>query len=395
MSTYREQSQAYYSHGKSTRKMADGTTRVYLREAYRCYTKLNHPNGCAGPSSYSADLIHHLSAGPLPAKGRNKKGRAFSTRERKKRSINGKFDNIDCAERINMSKGVNSVATEEEKRIHRCCFTGHRPEKLSEDSEAIKDWLTQQINAAITAGYTTFITGCAMGVDIWAAQIVIHIREEQKSKRGKSNLHLIAATPWPGFSTKWNIDWQQQYSDLLKSADLIVPVCNRYHKGVLQQRNEWMVDHSNRVIAYYNGAPGSTRDTVEYAQKKQIEVITNNPEFVETPKMTKERKARSKADKLPYPENLITDLGLEAICGSNEYKPLNDDQIKGLQYALQQLRPREQEVLKARYENQGTLQVVGEQFGFTRERARQIILKALRKLRNPLRLDFVRDGYEA
>ena len=48
----------YYSHGKSTRKMADGTTRVYLREAYRCYTKLNHPNGCAGPSSYSADLIN-------------------------------------------------------------------------------------------------------------------------------------------------------------------------------------------------------------------------------------------------------------------------------------------------------------------------------------------------
>lgn len=38
--------------------MADGTTRVYLREAYRCYTKLNHPNGCAGPSSYSADLIN-------------------------------------------------------------------------------------------------------------------------------------------------------------------------------------------------------------------------------------------------------------------------------------------------------------------------------------------------
>ena len=48
----------YYSHGKSNRKMADGTTRVYGREAYRCYTKLNHPNGCAGPSSYSADLIN-------------------------------------------------------------------------------------------------------------------------------------------------------------------------------------------------------------------------------------------------------------------------------------------------------------------------------------------------
>lgn len=292
-------------------------------------------------------------------------------------------------------KVVYSVVTEEEKRVHRCCFTGQRPEKLSEDPETIKDWLTQQIKAAISAGYTTFISGCAMGVDIWAAQIVIHIREEQKVKQGNSNLHLIAATPWPGFSNKWSIDWKQQYSDLLKNADLIIPVCNHYHKGVFQQRNEWMVDHSNRVIAYYNGAPGGTKNTIDYAQKKQIEVVTNNPNYVEVPKVIEERKASSKADKLPYPENLITDLGLEAVCGGNEYKPLNDDQMQGLQYALQQLRPREQEAIKARYENQGTLQVVGEQFGVTRERARQIILKALRKLKNPLRLDFIRDGYEA
>ena len=48
----------YYSHGKSKRKMADGSTRIYGRESYRCYTKLNHPNACGGPSSYSADLIN-------------------------------------------------------------------------------------------------------------------------------------------------------------------------------------------------------------------------------------------------------------------------------------------------------------------------------------------------
>ena len=38
-------------------------------------------------------------------------------------------------------------------------------------------------------------------------------------------------------------------------------------------RNEWMVDHSNRVIAYYNGTPGGTRNTIEYAGKKMIEVV--------------------------------------------------------------------------------------------------------------------------
>ncbi len=67
------------------------------------------------------------------------------------------------------------------------------------------------------------------------------------------------------------------YSDLLKEADLVVPVSKHYHKGVYQIRNEWMVDHSSRVIAYYNGEPGGTKNTIDYAEKKGIEVITNNP----------------------------------------------------------------------------------------------------------------------
>ena len=28
--------------------------------------------------------------------------------------------------------------TEEEKRLHRCCFTGHRPEKLNASEEEVK-----------------------------------------------------------------------------------------------------------------------------------------------------------------------------------------------------------------------------------------------------------------
>ena len=81
--------------------------------------------------------------------------------------------------------------SEEEKRLHRCCFTGHRPEKLQAAEDEVKQWLEQQIDAAIAEGFTTFISGCAMGVDIWAGQIVLHKKAEN------SELHLIAATPWP------------------------------------------------------------------------------------------------------------------------------------------------------------------------------------------------------
>ena len=105
-----------------------------------------------------------------------------------------------------------------------------------------------------------------MGVDIWAGQIVL----ERKSEN--PDIHLIAAVPWPGFARRWNEEWKKQYDDLIHRSDLVVNVCEHYHKGVFQQRNEWMVDRSNRVIAFYNGSAGGTRNTIEYAQRKGIEV---------------------------------------------------------------------------------------------------------------------------
>ena len=157
--------------------------------------------------------------------------------------------------------------SEEEKRLHRCCFTGHRPEKICATEDEVKTWLEKQIDQAIADGYTTFISGCAMGVDIWAGQIVLRKKAENPS------LHLIAATPWPGFGARWKDGWKEQYFALLHDADLAVNVCDHYHKGVFQQRNEYMVDRSNRLIAYYNGTPGGTRNTIEYAEKKMIEVV--------------------------------------------------------------------------------------------------------------------------
>ena len=51
---------------------------------------------------------------------------------------------------------------ENEMRLHRCCFTGHRPEKLFLiDSEIIKE-LERAISKAVEDGFTTFISGMAI-----------------------------------------------------------------------------------------------------------------------------------------------------------------------------------------------------------------------------------------
>ncbi len=156
--------------------------------------------------------------------------------------------------------------TEAEKRSKRLCFTGHRPEKLKAGEAVIRTVLENAIDEAISAGFQTFISGMARGVDIWAAEIVLERRSTNPA------LHLICALPHPDFEKKWAADWQQRYLGILAQADYTRTICEGFSMGSYQKRNEWMVDHSAMVLAVYNGGSGGTRNTIEYAKRKGIHV---------------------------------------------------------------------------------------------------------------------------
>lgn len=165
---------------------------------------------------------------------------------------------------ISLGDGFKMI--EQEKRKRRCCFTGHRPQKLSRPERAIKQDLEKSIVRAIEAGYTTFITGMAYGVDIWAGEIVVWLR------KCNPELHLIAAVPYKGFGCRWSTDWKTAYGKLLERADLVQYVCSSYNAGAYQRRNEWMVDHSTHVIAVFNGEKSGTKNTIDYARKCGVHV---------------------------------------------------------------------------------------------------------------------------
>ena len=86
--------------------------------------------------------------------------------------------------------------TEADRRKRRCCFIGHRPQKLTRPVDDIKVDLENEILGTIKDGYTTFITGMAYGTDIWAGNIVVRLKDRFPE------LKLIAAVPFPGFADK-------------------------------------------------------------------------------------------------------------------------------------------------------------------------------------------------
>ncbi len=148
----------------------------------------------------------------------------------------------------------------------RCCFTGHRPEKLHISEREVKNLLKTAIKQAIEDGFLTFITGMARGIDMWAGEIVLSL------KKKNPDIHLICTPPYEGFEKRWDISEQKLYHHILENADFTKYICKHYSKQCFQIRNCYMVDHSKRVIAAFNGKNGGTKNTINHANKKGIEV---------------------------------------------------------------------------------------------------------------------------
>ena len=150
---------------------------------------------------------------------------------------------------------------------HVCTFTGHRPERLALPEAEVIQWLNEQIVQAVNDGYTDFITGMQRGVNIWAAEAVLALRKEGKP------LRLIAACAFQGMENQWEIGWQKRYRFILNHADEVHYVSDQPGRKAFFARNHWMVDRASRLIAVYTGAPGGTKETVEYARTKQLHIV--------------------------------------------------------------------------------------------------------------------------
>lgn len=132
--------------------------------------------------------------------------------------------------------------------------------------------LTEQISALADDGVTGFISGMALGVDLWAAQIVLDLRKDNP------RLKLCCALPCEGQEKKWPSHAQEQYRSILKQADKIVWVNREYTADCMLKRNRYIVDHSSILLAVYNGAYQSgTGMTVRYAESKHHKIILIDP----------------------------------------------------------------------------------------------------------------------
>ena len=146
-----------------------------------------------------------------------------------------------------------------------CCFTGHRiiPDA---DRDRIRISLGNAIDEAIKSGIKHFICGGALGFDTLAAQAVIE-------RKKNNDITLEIAVPCADQSSRWNEKQKKVYDEILKNADKVTVLFEKYVSGCMHFRNAFMVDNSDLLIAYYRGKTGGTQYTYLYAESRGLKII--------------------------------------------------------------------------------------------------------------------------
>ena len=140
----------------------------------------------------------------------------------------------------------------EAERNRSVAFTGHQDYDGSADGI-----LRAAVYRLWSEGFRFFLSGMACGFDLAAAEAVLALRGEC------AGMELVAVVPFAG----------QPDADVLAAADRTVVLADSYSRGCYYRRNDYLVDHAVRVVAWYIRRNSGTGYTVRRARHQGIEVL--------------------------------------------------------------------------------------------------------------------------
>jgi uncharacterized phage-like protein YoqJ len=130
--------------------------------------------------------------------------------------------------------------------------TGHRPEDIEETEDEVRAKIR---SALLELSPDAVITGMASGFDLYLGSEALDM-----------GIETWAARPWAGHTPRRSED--AQYARIVAEATKVIDVnVSAVYLGpwMYQDRNVWMVDHANNMLAYWSGKKkGGTYNCLKY-----------------------------------------------------------------------------------------------------------------------------------
>ena len=114
--------------------------------------------------------------------------------------------------------------------------------KFNKKNHKLKKRLKNKLKNAIKNGYELFLLGFDLGIDIWAAKLILDLKKKYPQ------IKVEAAIPFEEQASDWRKKDMDKYFNLLFECDIVTYVNKRYTPNCINERNCYMVKRSNLII---------------------------------------------------------------------------------------------------------------------------------------------------
>lgn len=167
-----------------------------------------------------------------------------------------------------------------------CAITGHRPTRFKftynethTGCKRLKRRLQEQFMLLYEQGVRQFWIGGALGVDMWAGEILLRLKEQPEY----SEIQLMIALPFEGHDKGWEERSRRRMSFLIKHSTETVIIGQKDMPPAVnyRRRNKYMVDRADCLLAVYDNnrsMRSGTGMTVRLAEKKGLPITLIHPD---------------------------------------------------------------------------------------------------------------------
>ncbi len=167
-----------------------------------------------------------------------------------------------------------------------CAITSHRPTRFKwkykehyAGCKRLKKRIRDQIASLYEQGVRQFWVGGALGVDMWAGEIILRLKEQP----GFEDIQLHIALPFEGHDAGWDERSRTRMEFLIRHSTetVVVGIAGEPSTKNYRLRNQYMVDHADCLLAVYDNdcsIRSGTGMTVSYARTKGEPAIFIHPD---------------------------------------------------------------------------------------------------------------------
>lgn len=150
-------------------------------------------------------------------------------------------------------------------------IAGNKPLELNISNEKdkriffVKMALKKRLISLIEEGLEWVIMSAQMGIELWAAEVVLELKEEYP-------IQLGIFPPFLEYESRWPEMYQESFLHVTSEADFFQPLYNQSYKGAFQFINKdyWLIEKSDGCLLLADeDYPGSVGYFLEKVKKEQ------------------------------------------------------------------------------------------------------------------------------